>query len=226
MIEIWKDIKGYEGKYQVSNLGNVKSLLDKQLNKREKILKPSFNDKGYLRVYLSKESKKATKTIHRLVAETFIPNLENKKTVNHIDGNKTNNRVDNLEWLSNTENQRHAWELGLKKGLKGDKNPMYGKNLSNETKLKISETLKGKMAGEKHPMYGKKGSDSPNSKRVICLNNKKVFDCIKLAAKELGLKNASGISYCCKGKRQSAGKVNGEPAKWMYYDEHIKNQNN
>ena len=75
-------------------------------------------------------------------------------------------------------------------------------------------------------MYGKKGSDSPNSKRVICLNNKKVFDCIKLAAKELGLKNASGISYCCKGKRQSAGKVNGEPAKWMYYDEYIKNQNN
>ena len=222
MNEIWKDIKGYEGKYQVSSLGNVKSLLDKQLNKREIILKPSLNHKGYLRVYLSKDSKKSTKTIHRLVAETFIPNLESKKTVNHIDGNKINNRVDNLEWLSNTENQKHAWELGLKKALKGEKNPMYGKKLSNETKLKISKTLKGKITGENHPMYGRSGDKSPVAKKVICLNNKKIFKCVKLGAKEVGLKNPSGISYCCKGKRQSAGKVDGEPARWMYYEDYLK----
>ena len=187
MNEIWKDIKGYEGKYQISNLGNVKSLLDKQLNKREIILKPSLNHKGYLRVYLSKDSKKTTKTIHRLVAETFVPNLESKKTVNHIDGNKINNRADNLEWLSNTENQKHAWELGLKKALKGEKNPMYGKKLSNETKFKISKALKGKITGENHPMYGRSGDKSPVAKKVICLNNKKIFECVKLGAKEVEL---------------------------------------
>ena len=222
MIERWKDIKGYEGKYQVSNLGNVKSLLDKSLKKREKILKPSLTHKGYLRVYLSKESKKSTRLIHRLVAEAFIPNLENKETVNHIDGNKTNNRIDNLEWLSNIENQRHAWKMGLKKGLRGERNPLCGKKLSNETKTKISKTLKGKMTGKNHPMYGVKGSNNPNSKKVICLNNKKIFNCIKIAGEEAGLKNPSNISACCKGKRNVAGKMNGKPAKWMYYDEYLE----
>ena len=222
MDEVWKDVKGYEGKYQVSNLGNVKSLLDKQLNKREMILKPSLSHKGYLKVFLSKDSKKSSKTIHRLVAEAFIPNLENKKTVNHIDGNKANNRVDNLEWLSNSENQKHAWRLGLKQGLKGEKNPMYGKKLPNEVKLKISKTLKGKMAGEKHPMYGRYEDKSPSAKKVICLNNKQIFNCIKSAGREAGLKNPSSISACCRGKRNISGKINGEPAKWMYYEDYLK----
>ena len=77
------------------------------------ILKQSENKKGYFKVYLSKNSKKYIKTVHRIVAETFIPNPKNKKTVNHIDCNKKNNKIENLEWLTNKENMRHAFDNGI-----------------------------------------------------------------------------------------------------------------
>ena len=121
--EIWKDIKGYEGKYQISNLGNVKSVYRK-VNHRyrgkektrtiyEKILKKAVNRFGYEYVCLTDKSKGKKLKVHRLVAEAFIPNPLNKKTVNHIDGNKSNNCVDNLEWSTYLENQHHAIETGL-----------------------------------------------------------------------------------------------------------------
>lgn len=111
-IEIWKDIKGYEGKYQVSNLGNVKSLQYKRLGK-ERILIPYTSNRGYYTVALSMNSKKTVRTIHRLVAETFVENVEDLPMVNHIDGNKKNNRAENLEWCTQKYNIRHAWENGL-----------------------------------------------------------------------------------------------------------------
>lgn len=96
MDEIWKDIKGYEGLYQVSNLGRVKSLGNLQ-NKKEKLLKTNICN-GYYAVYLYKNSKKKICLCHRLVAEAFIPNPKNLPFVNHKDDNKLNNRMDNLEW--------------------------------------------------------------------------------------------------------------------------------
>lgn len=129
MQEIWKDIEGYEGLYQVSNLGNIKSLKRKTWNgyifvqKEDLILKPGLNAKKYLYVSLSKDNKTHTYRVHRLVAQTFIPNPENKPQVNHIDGNKSNNNVDNLEWCTNSENQIHAFKLGLKPSFIGSKNP-------------------------------------------------------------------------------------------------------
>ena len=120
--EIWKDIKGFENYYQVSNLGRVKSKFriieridGKNIRKEEKILNPYTSKKGYLMVDLSVYGKRVRKTIavHRLVAIAFISNIENKPQINHIDGDKTNNRIDNLEWCTNKENQHHAIINGL-----------------------------------------------------------------------------------------------------------------
>lgn len=102
MEEIWKDIKEYEGLYQVSNLGRVKRVTT------GRILKGRKNKAGYLLVGLCKSSVSSTKTLHRLVAQAFIPNPENKPEVNHIDENKTNNMVFNLEWMTTKENINHG----------------------------------------------------------------------------------------------------------------------
>lgn len=128
MTEIWKDIKGYEGLYQVSNLGRVKSLdiVDRLGRKHKSNIKyQNDNGNGYLIVNLKHNGKQKNHLVHRLVAEAFIENPENKKEVNHIDGDKLNNRVDNLEWVSRSENLKHAFKLGLNKNLKGINHPKF-----------------------------------------------------------------------------------------------------
>lgn len=110
--EIWKDIKGYEGKYQISSFGNIKSLNFNHTGK-EKLLVKKVNHKGYEYVTLYNNGKQFYPRIHRIVAETFIQNLDNLPQVNHIDGNKCNNNVENLEWCTNLENMRHAIQNNL-----------------------------------------------------------------------------------------------------------------
>lgn len=100
MEEIWKDVAGWEGLYQVSTYGRVKSLK----YGKERILKHSKNSSGYLTVGLSIESKTFSKVVHRLVAIAFVPNPDNKCDVNHIDEDKTNNNVNNLNWMTRSEN--------------------------------------------------------------------------------------------------------------------------
>ena len=99
MTEEWADIEGYEGLYQVSSLGRVKSLSNDK-KRKEKILKAFNNRKGYLKVMLSKNSKRKKYLIHRLVAQAFIDNPDNLPCINHKDENKENNCVDNLEWCT------------------------------------------------------------------------------------------------------------------------------
>lgn len=106
-MEIFKDIEGYEGKYQVSNLGNVRSLKYSKPN----ILKSGDNGRGYRYVSLRKCGMYKNLLVHRLVAKTFLDNEFNKTDVNHINGIKTDNNINNLEWATRTENNKHSYSI-------------------------------------------------------------------------------------------------------------------
>lgn len=117
MKEIWKDIEGYKGLYQVSNLGRLKSLV-KRGNKKPRILKQQFRN-GYKRVALTDSNGiKKNKSVHLLVLSSFYGHKIGYEC-NHIDGNKSNNNINNLEWLTRSENQKHAFKNKLQIPLKG-----------------------------------------------------------------------------------------------------------
>lgn len=120
MREIWKDIPNYEGLYQVSSTGRVKSIDRNTINKHGKqqkfngTLRTQFlSDNGYYRVRLSKLNKGKYHPVHRLVALAFCPNFFDKPYINHKDGNKINNQFSNLEWVTQSENAKHAYRTGL-----------------------------------------------------------------------------------------------------------------
>ena len=121
--EVWKPVRLYEGKYEVSNLGKVRSLPRQKRNHDcyqavpEKIPKQSQNQWGYMVVYLSSDGKTRQKFVHRLVAEAFLNRAGNDQ-VNHLDGIKTNNCVDNLEWCNGSDNMKHAFAHGLHSGAR------------------------------------------------------------------------------------------------------------
>lgn len=176
-MEIWKDINGYEGYYQVSNQGNVRSLdrFDGVHDRQGTIIKPSLKQNGYLQVGLRKHSVRKWFGVHRLVAIHFIENPDNKPQVNHVDGNKLNNTVENLEWVTEKENQNHAAKLGLRDNMP---------------------------KGENHCNYGKFGENSLSAKPVIRLDPKtgetKLYKA-KVLAKNEGF-DVTSISKCCHGK--------------------------
>lgn len=116
MEEVWKDIPGFEGYYQASNLGRIKSLgTITKYRPQEKVLKLATTSLWYKRVHIGHAANRRTWGVHRLIAITFIPNPDNKPQVNHIDGNPSNNRVENLEWCTAKENIRHSYDkLGKK----------------------------------------------------------------------------------------------------------------
>ena len=126
-METWKNVVGYEGLYLVSNTGVVKSLGNGKCTnpnhcvEKELTIRTSIN--GYKRVKVYKDGVRKTVSVHRLVAQAFIPNKENKPQVNHKDGNKANNHVDNLEWATAKENILHSVSNGLQVNKKGSQHP-------------------------------------------------------------------------------------------------------
>ena len=137
--EIWKDIEGYEGLYQISNMGRVKSLNYKGHKGKVRILKQSFDKYGYLNVGLTdSEGKMKTIKVHRIVAQAFIENIGDKPCVDHISTVKTDNRVENLSFVTHKENNNN--ELTKKHLSEGHK----GRVVSEETRKKLSEANKGR----------------------------------------------------------------------------------
>lgn len=110
-MELFKDLKGYEDEYQVSTLGRFWSKAKKKIMKVGK----HKSNSGYVQIMLYKNGEYHWKYVHRLVATTFLPNPEHLRTINHKDGNKTNNVLTNLEWMDDEQQQRHAFMMGLKK---------------------------------------------------------------------------------------------------------------
>ena len=144
MNEIWKQVVGYEGLYEVSNLGKIKSFY---ISKN--ILKNCAERDGYFVIGLNKKKKRKQFKVHRLVAQAFIPNLENKPCVNHIDNNPQNNNIFNLEWCTYKENTQHSLKQGrmvdmakIRGETLGSKNP---RALINEKQVLEIRSLVSKM---------------------------------------------------------------------------------
>ena len=191
--EIWKDIKNYEGLYQVSNLGNVKSLNYSHTGK-EQILKPPTTKAGYLRVYLYKEGKKRKRfLVHRLVAMAFLDNSDNLPQVNHKDENKKNNCVENLEWCTHTFNMNYGTRLERVAAA------LKGRIFSTETRKKMSA----------------KATNGKNSKPVLQIDpvtNEVIaeFPSVNEVHRQLGF-SCGNISSCCNGRYKTCGGF-----KWQY----------
>ena len=136
-LVIWKDVEGFEGIYKISNEGVLISTprfgVKGGVKKRTKI------ERGYESYSLHKDGKSCNKLVHRLLAEHFIPNPDNKPYVNHIDGNPSNNTLDNLEWVTQLENIQHAIRTGLMNN-KGENH--YGAKLTNQEVLEIRDLYK------------------------------------------------------------------------------------
>lgn len=127
LLEEWKDIPGYEGLYQISNFGRVKSLFDNNGKRRDHILSGGNDADGYRLVLLYKDKKRRTKKVHRLVAEAFIPNPNNYPQVNHKDENKSNNNVCNLEWCD--------CKYNINYGTRSDRSASKRRGIFNNAKI-------------------------------------------------------------------------------------------
>lgn len=169
---MWKDVVGYEGLYKVSNDGSVRN------EETGAILKEYISPTGYVRVGLNKDGCNKIVMIHRIVAQAFLPNTQNKPCVNHIDGNKSNNSVNNLEWCTHSENELHSYRV-LGKKLKPEQ---HRKMIEGHTEATRRTVVQSNMDGD-----------------VI-----RTFASTNEAHRITGISQGN-ISECCNKKRKHAG---------------------
>lgn len=192
MLKI-KDIKGFED-YTIDTNGNVFS------KRKNKYLKQAINKFGYCKVTLQKNKFKKLFSVHRLVANAFISNLLNLPQVNHINGNKQDNKVENLEWVTPKENMVKAVEIGL---------------FENVRKIQKENAIKNNLS-----KYHTLANEVTKKKVVQCDKNNKTinaFNSISDASRETGIA-ITGISYVCNNKRKTAGGYI-----WQYHEKDLKN---
>ena len=208
--EEWRDIKftdtdgkeyDYSSLYQVSNYGRVRN------SRTGRVLKLQRNKNGYIQMMLKKDANKKMFYVHRLVATMFISNDDpvNKTQVNHVDENKENNCINNLEWVTPKQNQNHGTAIERRSKKMRGKSWNLKRPRTEEYKQKMSEIKKGKNAGTKNP----------SAKKVICLETKQVFGCIKDAQEW----SRGDVSKCCRGKQKTAGGYH-----WQYYEDYLREQ--
>lgn len=193
-MEIFKDIKGFENTYQISNTGKVRN---KNTNL---LLKPQYNKKGYMYVYLVYSHTGRVKWyIHRLVAYHFIPNPEHKPQVNHKDGNPQNNNVENLEWCTNKENQDHAVLNSLHYQGESHKDHKFTEEnikilpelvsigfsviqlnaLTGVAKINIEKVIKGKTWRQLGLQFNEVRKAKPHDKYKIYMNKDLYINCVR-----------------------------------------------
>lgn len=185
-IEVWAPVNGWEDRYEVSDQGHVRSL-NYHMTGQTHPLKPITSGKGYLMVGLCRRQKMKWEKVHRLVAVAFIPNPEKKPQVNHINGDKTDNRAVNLEWATQSENMQHAYKAGLKHG-----DPEWGHILGKTY---------GKESAEKHAAKIRKPVIATN----LRTGEKTRYESAAEIERKLGIDHSSVPKVCTKRQKSAKG---------------------
>ncbi len=197
----WEKIKDFPN-YSISNTGLVRNDVTGKLKKIQ------HDNSGYLVCALYHHQKRKLYKVHRLIAKYYIPNPDNKPYINHINGVKDDNRIENLEWCTAKENNYHAWNvLNSDERRKKMANYAHNRNWSNESREKVGKSKRGKKLSEqarKNMSDAHKGKEGNNKKSIECIETKVVYKSIKQASEDMGIPRTS-IQNVLSGLSKSAG---------------------